>query len=73
MLLAAALAGAGITYGPSFVFDPYVADGRLIVLMPDLVTAELAIQAVYPTNRYVPLKLRSFVDHLAIELEAALS
>jgi len=67
MLLAAARAGLGITYGPSFVFDEDLAFGRLVSLLPGSETADLAIHAVYPTSRYVTLKVRSFVDHLAEE------
>jgi DNA-binding transcriptional LysR family regulator len=65
MLLAAALAGAGVTYGPSFVFGSQVASGELVVLLPDHRTFDLAIHAVYPTARHVSLKLRRFIDHLA--------
>ena len=72
MLLAAALRGTGIAYGPSFVFDARIAAGDLIVLLPDHQTSELAIHAVYPTHRHVSLKLRSFVDHLAASLSAPL-
>ena len=64
MLLAAARDGLGIAYGPSFVFDDDLAAGRLVALMPEGETADLAIQAVYPATRYLPLKVRSFVDHL---------
>ena len=65
MLLAAALAGAGVTYGPSFVFGQQVAEGKLVVLLPDHSTSDLAIHAIYPTARHVSLKLRRFIDHLA--------
>lgn len=68
MLLAAVLRGSGIAYGPSFVFEAHIAAGDLVALLPDHRTSELAIHAVYPTNRHVPLKLRSFVDHLAASL-----
>jgi DNA-binding transcriptional LysR family regulator len=64
MLLTAAAAGAGVTYGPSFVFGQHVARGELVVLLPDHSTSDLAIHAVYPTTRHVPLKLRRFIDHL---------
>jgi len=64
MLLAAALAGAGVTYGPSFVFGQHVATGQLVALLPDHRTSDLAIHAVYPTARHVPLKLRRFIDQL---------
>ncbi len=64
MLLAAALTGAGVTYGPSFVFGQYIATGALVALLPDHRTSDLAIHAVYPTARHVSLKLRRFIDHL---------
>jgi DNA-binding transcriptional LysR family regulator len=64
MLLAAAVAGAGVAYGPSFVFGESVARGDLDVLMSDHTTTELAIHAVYPTGRHVSLKLRRFIEHL---------
>jgi len=64
MLLAAALAGAGVAYGPSFVFGEAIAGGDLVVLLPDHRTSELATHAVYPTKRHVSLKLRRFIEHL---------
>jgi DNA-binding transcriptional LysR family regulator len=64
MMLAAAIAGAGVAYGPSFVFGQSIAVGELVALLPHYKATELAIQAVYPTKRHVSLKLRSFVDHL---------
>ncbi|MBB3212701.1 DNA-binding transcriptional LysR family regulator [Herbaspirillum sp. Sphag1AN] len=65
MLLATALAGGGIAYGPSFVFGEHIARGELIQLLPDHRNADLAIHAVYPSKRHVSLKLRSFITHLA--------
>jgi len=68
MLLAAALAGAGVAYGPSFVFGDSLAAGTLQVLMPDHKTPELAIHAIYPSKRHVSLKLRRFIEHLSASL-----
>jgi DNA-binding transcriptional LysR family regulator len=68
MLLAAALAGAGVTYGPSFVFGHHVATGELVALLPDHRTSDLAIHAVYPTTRHVSMKLRRFIDQLVMDL-----
>jgi DNA-binding transcriptional LysR family regulator len=65
MLLDAALAGAGIAYGPTFVFGEHLARGELVALLPAYRAAELAIQAVYPSARRIPLKVRRFVDYLA--------
>ncbi|PMS17826.1 LysR family transcriptional regulator [Trinickia dabaoshanensis] len=64
MLLAAALAGAGIAYGPSFVFGEHLRRGELVPLLPAYRATELAIQAVYPSARRIPLKVRRFVDYL---------
>lgn len=62
MLEDAALAGLGVAYGPTFVFGPHIASGRLLRLLPDWKTADLSIQAVYPSTRYVPDKVRRFID-----------
>jgi DNA-binding transcriptional LysR family regulator len=64
MLLAAALAGAGVAYGPTFVFGAHIARGELVALLPSYRATELTIQAVYPSARHVPLKVRQFIDHL---------
>jgi DNA-binding transcriptional LysR family regulator len=65
MLLSAALAGAGIAYGPTFVFGEHVRRGELVALLPKYRTTELVIQAVYPSARRIPFKVRRFVDYLA--------
>lgn len=65
MLLAAAIAGAGIVYGPTFVFGAHIRRRELVALLPAYTTAELTIQAVYPSARGIPLKVRRFVDYLA--------
>lgn len=65
MLLAAAVAGAGIVYGPTFVFGAQIRRGELVVLLPAYRATELTIQAVYPSARRIPLKVRRFVDYLA--------
>jgi DNA-binding transcriptional LysR family regulator len=65
MLLAAALAGAGIVYGPTFVFGEHIARGTLVALLPEYHTSDLTIQAVYPSARHMPLKVRHLLDTLA--------
>lgn len=65
MLLSAALAGAGIAYGPTFVFGEHLRRGELVALLPEHRTTELVIQAVYPSARRIPLKVRRFVEYLA--------
>jgi DNA-binding transcriptional LysR family regulator len=62
--LAAALAGSGVAYGPTFVFGERIAAGDLIALLPDHRVSDLAIHALYPSARNVSLKTRRFIDHL---------
>jgi DNA-binding transcriptional LysR family regulator len=57
MLLAAALAGAGVTYGQSFVFGEASANGNLNILMSNHRTSE-GIHALYQTKLHVSSKLR---------------
>lgn len=66
MLLAAALTGAGVVYGPSFVFEQSIASGALRVLLADHKTTDLAIHAIYPSKRHVSLKVRRFIEHLSM-------
>jgi DNA-binding transcriptional LysR family regulator len=67
MLLSAALAGLGIAYGPTFVFGRHLASGELLRLLPGFAAAELTVHAVYPTARYVPAKVRQFIDFIAAD------
>jgi DNA-binding transcriptional LysR family regulator len=70
MLLTAALSGSGVAYGPTFVFGEHLQRGDLIAVLPEYRTSELAIHAVYPTSRHVPLKARRFIDELALAFGA---
>lgn len=65
LLLSMAVAGLGIAYGPTFAFGPAIAEGKLVPLLPGYVAEELVVQAIYPSARYLPSKVRSFVDYLA--------
>lgn len=65
MLLRAALGGLGVAYGPTFIFGPQITSGALIRMLPDWSSEPLAIQAVYPSARYVPVKVRLFIDAVA--------
>lgn len=65
LLLSMAVAGLGIAYGPTFAFGPAIAEGRLVQLLPGCVAEELVVQAIYPSARHLPSKVRSFVDYLA--------
>lgn len=64
-LTAAAVAGVGIIVKPTFIVGPALRAGQLVELMPGYRIPDLGMHAVYPGNRYVPAKVRTFIDHLA--------
>jgi DNA-binding transcriptional LysR family regulator len=65
LLIAAAVAGLGIVFEPSYVVAAALADGRLQRLLPDCRGPVLDIWAVYPSRRHLSAKVRLFVAHLA--------
>lgn len=65
-LVAAALNGQGILYGPDFLIADHVAAGQLELLPLDQPAYDMAgIFAVYPPDRRPPAKVRAMVDFLA--------
>jgi DNA-binding transcriptional LysR family regulator len=64
-LLAAAEAGQGLIYEPTFVIGDAIRSGRLVVVPLDHPPIELyGVFAAYPANRRPPAKVRAFVDFL---------
>lgn len=61
----AALAGLGILLNPTFIIGEALRDGRLVPVLPGWRAPDLAVNAVYPPNRFLPAKTRAFIDHLA--------
>ncbi len=64
-LLAAALAGQGIIYQPTFIVADDLRAGRLLSLALDQPPNELAVYAVYLPDRDPPAKVRAFIDFIA--------
>lgn len=60
-----AAGGAGVILQPSFILGPYLADGRLVPVLPGWGVPDLDIHAVHHQSRHVAAKVRAFVDHLA--------
>ncbi|MFP2958063.1 LysR family transcriptional regulator [Myxococcus sp. 1LA] len=60
----AAVAGLGIAFLPSFLVDEDLARGRLKALLPSCQTEVVRISAIYPSKRYLPAKVRRFIDLL---------
>lgn len=74
LLLANALAGVGVLHTPLWSAAPYIADGRLVRLLPDHEIDPDAfgdqILAVYPSHRRATGKVLAFIDYLAAFLAA---
>jgi DNA-binding transcriptional LysR family regulator len=60
----AALAHQGVILQPTFLIGPDLERGTLIELMPKYRAIEFGIHAVYPTRKFLPLKVRRLIDFL---------
>jgi DNA-binding transcriptional LysR family regulator len=64
---AAVLAGMGLYLAPIWLFAAELRDGGVVQVLPDWTPTLLPIQAVFPTRRQVPFRVRAVMDHLAAE------
>lgn len=65
-LLAAALAGQGLIYQPTFIVADALRDGTLLPVTLELPTSDLlAVHAVYLPDRSPSAKVRAFIDFVA--------
>ncbi|MES2976137.1 MAG: LysR family transcriptional regulator [Pseudomonadota bacterium] len=62
---AAVLAGLGIGQTAAFAAEPYIKSGELVPVLQDWPRAPIPIHVVYPPNRHLSAKVRSFVDWAA--------
>jgi DNA-binding transcriptional LysR family regulator len=63
----AALDHRGIILQPTFIVGADLEAGTLVELMPQYRSIELGIHAVYPTRKFLPLKVRRLIDFLAAQ------
>src|SRR6478752_3876738 len=66
---AAALAGVGVIWQPSFLVGDDLRAGRLVPLLPGYRMADIDILAVYPSRRHLSAKVRVMIDFLADAFE----
>lgn len=64
----AALSGLGISWLPTFVCGRDLRQGRLVALLQDYDWGSLGVHVLYPHRRFVPNRLRLFIDFLAARL-----
>jgi DNA-binding transcriptional LysR family regulator len=62
---AAAIADLGFAPLPDFIAEPALATGELVQVLEEWLPRGGGIFAVYPHRRYLPAKIRVFVDFLA--------
>ncbi len=67
-LLDAAIRGLGITSTPTFIAEQAVREGKLEILLRTFPTPTLGIYAIFPSNRYVPHRVRALVEFLAARI-----
>ncbi len=58
------LHGFGVMQFFDYAVDKDIAAGRVVEVLPDLRPRGKTIHLVYPTSRYVPAKVRLFMDYL---------
>lgn len=65
MLLGSTLKGIGFARLPAFACEEYLNNGRLLRILHDYdSTPDVAIYAIYPDKKFLPMKVRKFIDLL---------
>ncbi len=63
-----AIEGGGLAWLPRWLGAPYVASGELTLVMDSDRVLSVDIHAVWPQNRYLPLRTRTLIDTLAAQV-----
>jgi len=58
----AILTGLGITVLPEWLIEDDLVSGRLVRVLPMWQARELPVHIVYPAQRRLPLRVRTFID-----------
>jgi DNA-binding transcriptional LysR family regulator len=67
LLRAAALAGQGVVYLPTFILGEELARGELVPILREWSLPQIDARVVYPTRRFVSAKVRAFTEFLQQE------
>ena len=68
-MLDAALKGLGITQLPEYYVDEHLASGELVSVLDAFQFSDSAVWIVYPRLRFLPPKVRLFIDYLVEQIE----
>ena len=66
MIRLMALAGRGLFLAPTFLIADELAAGSLVPLMTDYRSVEFSINAIYVNRTHLAMKIRAFIDLLAV-------
>ncbi|WP_338069162.1 LysR family transcriptional regulator [Pararobbsia silviterrae] len=66
----AGLSGLGIIVQPIYIIHDDIVAGRLVPIVDDWDLAPLTINLAYPNRKYVPSKVRVFIDFMTAHFEA---
>ena len=69
----AAVQGQGLLMTPSFLVADELESRRLVAVLGEFLTAEHAINAVYPHRQHLPAKVRCFIDLVVSHFRTALA
>lgn len=61
----AAVEGLGVILQPTFLIYEALREKKLVRILPDWEADEMTVFAVYPNRKFLPPKVRSFIDFLA--------
>jgi DNA-binding transcriptional LysR family regulator len=62
----AAVQGQGLVLAPSFLIGDDIQSGRLVPVLTEFLQAVHTVHAIYPHRRHLPVKVRSFIDLMAL-------
>jgi DNA-binding transcriptional LysR family regulator len=65
ILSTAAIEGLGVILHPTFLVYEALREKKLVRILPDWEVDDLTVFAVYPNRKFLPPKVRSFIDFLA--------
>ncbi len=71
-IVAAALQGVGIAILPQYVAKRWLAAGRLVPVLPAYQLPAQEIHAIYPSPRFVPAKVTTWIDFLQARLASTM-
>lgn len=59
--------GLGIARMPLYTAQPYLENGRFVILFEEAEAQSVGLYAVYPPSRHLTARIRALIDHLAAQ------